>query len=76
MGWMDGMKVPAGDSDAFGEVLQLIGQPALLDDATLRHRHFAQAVIGWRVRDLELLQRQHHHLPRRRLLIIQINANH
>ena len=46
MGWMDGMKVPAGDSDAFGEVLQLIGQPALLDDATLRHRHFAQAVIG------------------------------
>ena len=40
------MKVPAGDSDAFGEVLQLIGQPALLDDATLRHRHFAQAVIG------------------------------
>ena len=69
--WNDCGDLPAGHSDAFGQVLQLVGQPALLDDAAVRDRHLAEAVVGRRIRDLELLQGQHHHLAGRRLLVNQ-----
>ena len=37
--------VATSHTDPFGQILELILQAALLDDATIRHRHLAQAVV-------------------------------
>jgi len=63
--------VPTAEADPLGQILQLVGEAALLDDAALGDAHLAQTEVVAGLCDAELVQSQHHHLLRRCLLVHQ-----
>jgi len=54
--------LPAVELDAVGQLGQLVGQPALLDDLIGADRHLAQRVALWRRQQAELVYCVRHHV--------------